>query len=301
MILIILLTSHLLADFWFQSDSMARLKNENNSVLITHVLIHTVTTIVLGILYVFFNNGMNDIRLMQILGLTSLLVTYTIAHYFIDSLKQHSFYIKLFKNSSYTKVYTFLLDQIIHILSILILSEIYFLITNNRFILNGLKSITNLDAFFFTLCIMVTLTSVTGYIISLLFSDLSVTDSTENESNTTIDFSNIMTLSSVELELRDGKESKKVVHFENTYDGENAGFGKIIGYVERIFVLLLVVSNNLEGIAILVTIKTFSRYKQLQTKEFTERYILGTLLSFAIAFALAQLFWYVIHIKGLVI
>lgn len=300
MILLILLTSHLLADFWFQSNSMAKLKNENNSILITHVLIHTATTIVLWILYVFINNGMNNISLMQILGLTSLLVTYAITHYFVDLLKRHSFYTKLFKKSSYAKLYTFLLDQIIHILSILILSEIYYLKTNSRFILNNLKSMTNLDTIFFTLCIMVTLTSVTGYIISLLFSDLSVTDGTENESNTTTDFSNIMTLSSVELELRDGKESKQVVHFENTYDGENAGFGKIIGYVERIFVLLLVVSNNLEGIAILVTIKTFSRYKQLQSKEFTERYILGTLLSFAMAFALAQLFWYVIQKEGLV-
>lgn len=149
---------------------------------------------------------------------------------------------------------------------------------------------TNLDTIFFTLCIMVTLTSVTEYIISLLFRDLSVTDSTENESNTTTDFSNIMTLSSVELEIRDGKELKQVVHLENTYDVENAGFGKIIGYGERTFVLFLVVSNHLEGIAILVTIKTFSRYKQLQSKEFTERYILGTLLCFAMVFTLARLF-----------
>ncbi|WP_159650054.1 DUF3307 domain-containing protein [Erysipelothrix aquatica] len=300
MILLILLTSHLLADFWFQSNRMARLKNENNAILIIHALIHTATTIALGILYVFINSGLSDINLMKLFGLITLLVTYTIAHYFIDSLKHHSFYTKLFKESSYTKTYTFLLDQIIHIFSILILSAIYFFKTNNLFILSSLKMMTNLDTIFFTLCVMVTLTSVTGYIISLLFIDLSVMDKTKSKSVNTIDYSNNMTLSSVELEIRDGKELKQVVHLENTYDVENAGFGKIIGYVERTFVLLLVVSNHLEGIAILVTIKTFSRYKQLQSKEFTERYILGTLLSFAMAFALAQLFWYVIHIKGLV-
>lgn len=97
MIFIILLTSHLLADFWFQSNSMARVKNESNSILVAHILIHTATTAVLWILYVFINNGMNDISLMQILGLTSLLVTYAITHYFIDLLKRHSFYTKLFK------------------------------------------------------------------------------------------------------------------------------------------------------------------------------------------------------------
>ncbi|WP_159635031.1 DUF3307 domain-containing protein [Erysipelothrix anatis] len=300
MIFIILLTSHLLADFWFQSNSMARLKNENNSILVAHVLIHTATTVVLGILYVFINNGMNNMSLMQILGLTSLLVTYAITHYFIDLLKRHSFYTKLFKESPYTKTYTFLIDQIIHIFSILILSAIYFFKTNNLFILSSLKMMTNLDTIFFTLCVMVTLTSVTGYIISLLFIDLSVMDKTKSKSVNTIDYSNNMTLSSVELEIRDGKELKQVVHLENTYDVEDAGFGKIIGYVERTFVLLLVASNHLEGIAILVTIKTFSRYKQLQSKKFTERYILGTLLSFSMAFALAQLFWYVIHIKDLV-
>jgi hypothetical protein len=60
-------------------------------------------------------------------------------------------------------------------------------------------------------------------------------------------------------------------------------YGKWIGYCERIIIFLLFFLQAYEGIAIIVALKTFARYQQLNQKNFVEKYLLGTLFSVMMA------------------
>lgn len=65
-------------------------------------------------------------------------------------------------------------------------------------------------------------------------------------------------------------------------DTENKA-GSIIGKLERLVILTLGFMGLYTAIALVFTAKSIARYKQLEEKEFAERYLIGTLLSFFIA------------------
>lgn len=87
----------------------------------------------------------------------------------------------------------------------------------------------------------------------------------------------------------DGKK-EKITETILTSNSEISDFGKWIGYCERIITFILVLSQNYSVIAIIIAIKTFARYKQLNQKSFVERYILGTLFSIMIAILFALVY-----------
>jgi hypothetical protein len=55
--------------------------------------------------------------------------------------------------------------------------------------------------------------------------------------------------------------------------------GKMIGYLERMIVFLLVVTGNMSGIGLVLAAKAFARFRQLDDKDFAEYVLIGTLLS----------------------
>ncbi|AMJ41247.1 DUF3307 domain-containing protein [Anaerotignum propionicum] len=60
--------------------------------------------------------------------------------------------------------------------------------------------------------------------------------------------------------------------------------GRIIGKVERIIISILILCNQFGAIGFVLTAKSIARYKQLEDKNFAEKYLVGTLTSVAIAF-----------------
>lgn len=71
---------------------------------------------------------------------------------------------------------------------------------------------------------------------------------------------------------------------------ENAG--RYIGILERLFVFVFVVSNNWEGIGFLIAAKSIFRFGDLKESsdlKLTEYILIGTLLSFGIAFGIGLL------------
>lgn len=70
-------------------------------------------------------------------------------------------------------------------------------------------------------------------------------------------------------------------------DSDNVG--SIIGMLERIVILLLCILGMYGSIALVLTAKSLARFKQLENKEFAEKYLVGTLISLIIAI-LAVLF-----------
>ncbi len=60
--------------------------------------------------------------------------------------------------------------------------------------------------------------------------------------------------------------------------------GRIIGKLERLIISSLVLCNQFGAIGFVLTAKSIARYKQLEDRNFAEKYLVGTLSSVAIAF-----------------
>ena len=57
------------------------------------------------------------------------------------------------------------------------------------------------------------------------------------------------------------------------------GRGRVIGYLERSLVFLLVITGNLGAIGLVLAAKAFARFRQLDDRDFAEYVLIGTLLS----------------------
>ena len=64
-------------------------------------------------------------------------------------------------------------------------------------------------------------------------------------------------------------------------DENKAGF--LIGVLERVCILTLAILGQFSAISFVVAAKSLARIKQLEDKDFTEKYLVGTLLSVVIA------------------
>jgi len=58
------------------------------------------------------------------------------------------------------------------------------------------------------------------------------------------------------------------------------GAGRLIGYLERFLILLLIISHNAGGITLLVAAKSILRFPEVKNRAFAEYVIIGTLASF---------------------
>ena len=59
--------------------------------------------------------------------------------------------------------------------------------------------------------------------------------------------------------------------------------GSLIGKLERLIIAMFVIFDEVSGIGIVLAAKSFARYKQFEKQEFTEKFLVGTLASMAIA------------------
>ncbi|RPH93284.1 MAG: hypothetical protein EHM72_16480 [Calditrichaeota bacterium] len=69
--------------------------------------------------------------------------------------------------------------------------------------------------------------------------------------------------------------------------------GKVIGVIERILFFFFVITGNYTSIAFILTAKGFTRYKELDDKNFAEYVLIGTLLSSTLSIVWAY------YIKGI--
>ena len=66
-----------------------------------------------------------------------------------------------------------------------------------------------------------------------------------------------------------------------------AKIGATIGVLERLLIVVLVLTGSEAAIGFVVAAKTLARFRQLDDRDFAEYYLLGTLASVAIAVASA--------------
>ena len=58
--------------------------------------------------------------------------------------------------------------------------------------------------------------------------------------------------------------------------------GNIIGKLERIIIAILLLNNQFGVIGFVLTAKSIARFKQMENRDFAEKYLIGTLTSFLI-------------------
>ena len=68
--------------------------------------------------------------------------------------------------------------------------------------------------------------------------------------------------------------------------------GEIIGILERFTIVLLGLMNQWSSIALVITAKSIARFKQLEDRDFAEKYLIGTLLSVSITLLLLYLYFF---------
>lgn len=78
----------------------------------------------------------------------------------------------------------------------------------------------------------------------------------------------------------------------NNNSGNNAG--STIGKLERIIISILLLCNQYGVIGLVLTAKSIARFKQLEDKDFAEKYLIGTLLSLSISLISSLLIKYIL-------
>ena len=65
---------------------------------------------------------------------------------------------------------------------------------------------------------------------------------------------------------------------------EEPQIGRIIGKLERLIISILILCDQFGAVGFVLTAKSIARFKQLEDRDFAEKYLVGTLTSTVIAF-----------------
>lgn len=273
MTILLLLLAHFIADFWLQTDQMVK---DKIKYLKKHLFHHLFTTgIALAIIWGYQYEFQSIINYF-ILPLFFIIFT----HILIDWLK-----IKLVDSIKRTRIDSmkelgfFLLDQLLHVVIIFIICILFFPMKNVEVTISSLNLYGNVDlnplnTLLFMIIIFILATSVSGHIVK------HVVGSMPSE---LANFEGVLTLSN---QMTDAKKSQPKM--ENsfteeyhyfTYSASLRSHGRLIGYIERLLVILLTAIGAYPSIAFIIAAKSIARFKQLDDRNWAEYFLLGTLSS----------------------
>ncbi|MFD1067847.1 DUF3307 domain-containing protein [Oceanobacillus locisalsi] len=274
MTILLLLLAHLIADFWLQSDQMVQHKMKY---LKKHMLHHLPTTgIALAIIW-GYQYAFQHVISYLILPLAFIIIT----HLLIDLLKI-KFVDSLPKNptDNMKKLGYFLADQVLHIMIILLTCILFFRMTTAEMTasllnLHGTSSLSLFNTVLFIIIIYILATSVSGHIVKFIIGSLPS------------EFANFEGELTLKHQIAAGNEKIRPEidkHFSEeyhyfTYSAPLRSRGKLIGYLERLLVILLTAVGAYPSIAFIIAAKSIARFKQLDDRNWAEYFLLGTLSS----------------------
>lgn len=289
MIILLLLLSHLIADFWLQTDQMV---NDKMKYLWKHSFHHLlVTGIALAIIWAY-KPEFEHITIYFILPLLFIIIT----HILIDLLK-----IKLVDSIKSTKTDNmkilgfFLTDQALHVVIIFITCILFFKMEALQIVadflsLFGTSSLHPANTVIFMIIIFILATSVSGHIVKHIVGSLP---------SEFANFEGELTLSNKVMNARENFQPKmenslKEEYHYFTYSSPPRSRGKLIGYIERLLVIILTVIGAYPSIAFIIAAKSIARFKQLDDRNWAEYFLLGTLSSILLGLVLGLI------VKGII-
>lgn len=252
----LLIIGHILADFYFQTKRLAEKKKSSFWWMLLHGGVYTATCYI--IIMLVTNGGTISLLHAASLG---------VLHIVVDAIK-----VKWDLKSSKHECVSFLIDQIIHISSIIIGCFIFKipLQVEYYYIYRFFEIIDFAELMVIAAAVLVCW-KPTAIFVALVFKDIPLT--IENANN--------------DDECEKGAKTtkqKRNKKKEEQEESEVAKIGSWIGILEREIILLLGLLGQYGAIGFVLTAKSLARYKQLEKKDFAEKYLVGTLLSCFIAF-----------------
>lgn len=230
MIVAILISVHLLADFLFQSSAVLERKRQERKFLFLHSFIYF---IVFEILFFILLQCEKAFLIGLIISVPHFLI-----NYIVNKLE------KYFPQKRLQLLF-FSLNQLIHI--VMIVGMYYILnlenLTNNLYI--KLQDYENFKAIILYILIFSIILDPASVFIRKLF--ISISPKTYPKANL-----------------------------------EELKAGNIIGKLERIIIAILLLNNQIGVIGFVLTAKSIARFKQMENRDFAEKYLIGTLTSFLI-------------------
>lgn len=274
MLLLSLIIAHLFADFYLQTDRMVQDKLKN---IKKHILHHfLVNTAVLSTGWLIFYQQSNLVMTVvwPVLFITG-------SHLIIDLIKiqlvdQYT------SRAHLSKLWFFILDQMMHLFMLLITIHLFYkisLVSNvDSFIKLLFEEGRRLDPSGTILVIVIILmlgTTVSGHMIRILLGSLP---------GQLLTFEGKYTFKSALKEPPYSQTSKGDSGLSEQYsymifNKHDMSRGKLIGYIERLLVILLTYYSSYPAIAFIVTAKSIARFKQMEDRDWAEYFLLGTLTS----------------------
>ncbi|MDX8046200.1 DUF3307 domain-containing protein [Gracilibacillus sp. S3-1-1] len=277
MTVLLLLLGHLIADFWLQSDKMVTNKLKN---LPKHLFHHMLTTGIALVVVWGYQYEFQHIMTYFILPFAFIIIS----HFLIDLLK-----IKLVdtiprgSTDNLQRLGYFLLDQLIHVVMICLVS-IFFFNTKVLYLLdfNKTNDVSWFHSIVFIIIIYILATSVSGHIIKFIIGSLpSKLTNFEGELTVKNQLNAVKTKS---LPQTENSFTEEYHYF--SYSSPLRSRGKLIGYVERLLVIILTAIGAYQSIAFIIAAKSIARFKQLDDRNWAEYFLLGTLSSILIGLVL---------------
>ncbi len=251
-IFIILLSVHFLVDYFLQNNEFISRKNQLNFTIkdfykhpfIIHVILQTLLSLIILLVY----NPENNISVVY-------LILSLFLHGIIDLLK---IYARSIISSRYNGA-LYILDQLLHISILFTIS--YFIV---EYFGKGkyFQEFTDNIIFFKYTLVIILITKVANITFKEVFANYSGEDM------------------EIELIKRKNKNttSTRLVNVSNRDIG-NENAGAVIGSMERLLIMICLVTNNFGTIGFVLAAKSVARFKNLDKQKFGEYFIIGTLFS----------------------
>lgn len=309
-VFLILLLAHLIADFVTQTSHMNQQKRMFTSSLFSegllyHCVHHLGISFALCIVFLEWNN-----TFLFIVPLV------TIVHYFVDVAKikweEHMLIKNLEKLNEEKTWYDYYLekrmtyfigDQLLHLTSLYAILRMFgYQLSNSEFgrlfLLDTYLADTDLK-YIVLILLFILVTYPSAYFISILMSDFEDIK-VDNEVAATLDLKNkqidqmksnmkdIQTDLVITESYQEKKDNYSLQVQYHKYNSANENpRGRYIGILERILIVIFIVQNLFQGLALIIAMKTLTRFKQFEDKRFAEYYLIGTLLSLIIGIVFA--------------
>lgn len=224
------LLAHGLADFVFQGERTVDAKKRG---VFKDFFLHAFSVGILTFIFLLPYQGLYPLFFSLFVFVIHLVIDYLKCG--IDKILEKA-------HRSYQPL-TFILDQLLHIYSLLILTDMMTLIKRPVFAVFTRQN-SSVDVYLMIAVIYVFVLFGGAYFVRLL---LDAFPSTEKQ------------------------------------EEENASKGKLIGILERALLLTLWLTGNTGGVAVVLTAKSIARFKEFDNRNFAEYYLIGTLTSTLIA------------------
>ncbi|WLD91606.1 DUF3307 domain-containing protein [Alkalihalobacillus sp. AL-G] len=287
---LVFVLAHLMADFIFQRSNIIELKKTNfHKGLLRHVFCHFVLSLA-GVLSYYFVN--EDWSLSVVIKSLIAVLAITVGHYFIDWLKET---VKKKYDHVFVSGSLFVFDQLLHLILILLILNVLGMVTYSmeqwnrdivQFLFEGIE-FTNVTKLLLILNLLILSTEGAGYFLGIVLKNLGP-NPTLNKGTYSItdEKTEIKTLFNEK-----GEEVNEVttIKTEQFYKDSPKNIGRYIGMIERLLIIIFIVQGFPHGLPFLIAIKSLTRFKQFENKQFSEYYLIGSLFSALIAVVIGYL------------